>query len=175
MASSIADTTTSGSMCFSRLSISICWYSKFAILLPRIPTLKLHHQIRLANHLNRQLNGPRFLALQLQTDSPVPKSRQPPFKKLCLAHRLTGRNFRQSPLEPQEIRRLVQRPVHPRRADLQDVSRPGYRFLDIQDHAQLLADALTVRVADLRIGVLRRRLQRFASIADLPRRLRNPV
>src|SRR5260370_42155273 len=119
-------------------------------LVPKIPSLKLHDQIRLADRLQRHLDRPRFLALQLHAHFPIRKSRQPPFKKLRLAHRLAGRNLRQPPPETFEVRRLLQRPVNPRRTDLPHIPRPGYQFLDVEDHAQLLADALAVRVADLR-------------------------
>jgi len=83
-------------LCFSRLSISICWLKQIRHILVLEFRPKLHDQIRLADHLNRQLNRPRFLALQLHADFPVPISRQPPFKKLRLAHWLAGRDLCQS-------------------------------------------------------------------------------
>src|SRR6267378_2121479 len=76
-----------------------------------------------------------------------------------------------------EIRWPLQRPVQPRRTDFQDVSRPGNQFLDVEDHAQLLADALAIRVADLRIGVMRnlRRPYLPHCIANHRRWLRYPI
>src|SRR6266581_7044304 len=116
---------------------------------------ELHHQIRLSNRLNRQLHRPRFLPFQLHAHFPLHKSCQPSFKKLRLAHRLACRNLRQAPPEAFEIRRLLQRPVQPRRADLQDVPRPRNQFLHVQDHAQLLAHPFAVRVADFRVRLIR--------------------
>src|SRR6266581_2485631 len=117
---------------------------------------KLHYQIRLSNRLNRQLHGPRFLPFQLHAHFPLRKSCQPSFKKFRLAHRLARRNLRQAPPEALEIRRLLQRPVQPRRADLQDVPRPRNQFLHVQDHAQLLAHPFAIRVADFRVRLIRR-------------------
>src|SRR6266581_8282147 len=111
---------------------------------------KLHHQIRLSNRFNRQLHRPRFLPFQLHAHLPLRKSCQPSFEKFRLAHWLARRNLRQAPPEAFEIRRLLQRPVQPRRADLQDVPRPRNQFLHVQDHAQLLAHPFAVRVADFR-------------------------
>ena len=47
-------------------------------------SLKLHHQIRLPNLLQRQLHRPRRFPLQLQPHLPIHKSRQPPLKILLI-------------------------------------------------------------------------------------------
>src|SRR5260370_9000089 len=104
--------------------------------------------------LQRHFTRPRSLALQLQADFPVRKSRQPPFKNLRLAHRLAGRNLRQPPRKALEIRRPFQRPVQPRRTDLQNISPSGNQFLSFEDLAQLLADSPRISVADFGIRLI---------------------
>src|SRR5260370_8204616 len=108
-------------------------------LVPKIPSLKLHDQIRLADRLQRHLDRPRFLALQLHAHFPIRKSRQPPFKKLRFAHRLAGRNLRHPPSKALEIRWLLQRPVHPRRTHPQRVpSRATNQIPSTQHHPHYL-------------------------------------
>src|SRR5882724_3819283 len=163
-------------LCVSALSFSESFLSTVNC---RLSTpLKLDDKVRLADRFERYFNRPRFLALQLHADFPIRKTRQPPFKKLRFAHRLAGRNLRQPPSKPLEIRRLLQRPVHPRRTHLQRVpSWARYQFLDIEDHAQLLADELAIGVADLRVRITRGILAAQVSrrIADCRCWLRNPI
>src|SRR5262249_27674069 len=65
------------------------------------------------------------------------------------------------------VRLLSECAVHARRTDLQNVARTRHQFLDIEDDAQLLADAFAIGVGNFRIGV---RLAVF-----LRRGGRNPV
>src|SRR5215469_10384344 len=109
MASSMAEITTSGSMCFSRLSISICWYSRFAIFL----ILKFDHEIRFADQFQRNLHRRRFFALQLHANVAPSKSLQPSFEKLGTIDGLRGGNFCQPPHKALEVRLGLQRSVHP--------------------------------------------------------------
>jgi len=50
--------------------------------------------------------------------------------------------FARRPVKRSKIPGLFKRAIHSWRTDFQDIARPGYQFLDIQNHAQLLADPL---------------------------------
>lgn len=141
--------------------------------------LKLDDQMRLAYESQGHLQSPRSLALQLQIDTflaGVGKSRpwipaiheacKTALKKCHAFHRLFRPNLCRTPGEAFVIRLLLERPVHARRTDLQHIARSGYQFLNVEDHAQLLADPLAIRMRNL--GVRVGRLAIFGS-------RRNPV
>src|SRR6266404_2114734 len=125
------------------------------------PSLKLHHQIRLPNPLQRYFHHPRLFPLQLHPYFSVRESRQPSLKKFRVPDRLARRNLRQPSHEPLKILRLLQRPIQPRRADLQNVSRPLNQLFHVQNHAQLLADPLAIRMTDLRVRFASRNVRAF--------------
>src|SRR5207248_6518762 len=100
-----------------------------------------------------------------------------PFKELRVSHWLRRGNLRQPTTEPLEVRGLLERPIHPRGADLQDVAGPGNQFFHVQNHAELLADPLAIRVADLWKRVVHHLAgpKCPAGIANHRRRLRHAV
>jgi len=77
-----------------------------------------------------------------------------PSKKLRFATGSLVEIFASRPRKPLEIRRLFQRPVHPGELTSSVYQLGQYQFLDIEDHAQLLADELAIGVADLRVRSL---------------------
>src|SRR5277367_4073369 len=86
-------------------------------------SLKLHHQIRLPDLLQRQLHSACRFPLQLQPHLPIHKSRQPSLKILLIFHRFGRRNLRHPPAKSLVLRRIPQRPIHPRGTHLQGVPR----------------------------------------------------
>src|SRR5271156_1468793 len=146
------------------------------VLCVKIPTqpvrkpLKLHHQISLPHHQQRYLHHLRLFPLQIHPHLPIHKPRQPTLKKLLLPHRLIRRNLHQPPHKPRKILRREQRPIHPRRTTFQRVPRrPRYQLLHIQNHAQLLANPLAIRVTNLGISRFRRHSPRSNSRSILRR------
>src|SRR6266851_6089679 len=115
--------------------------------------LKFHDQIRLAYHIQRHLDGFCFAAFQLHAHFAVRETRKPPLKEFRLANRLGGRNLRQASAEPLEIPGRFQGPVESRRTDFQNVARAVDQLFHVQNHAELLADPLAVRVTNLGVGI----------------------
>src|SRR5271165_5776286 len=112
--------------------------------------LELYNQIRFANHEQGNLHDASFLAFQRHAHVAVGKTRETALKKLGVADRFAGGDFRQAPGKPGEMLRLGESPVHSRRADLQRVARRARdQILNVEDDAQLLANALAIRVTDL--------------------------
>src|ERR1039458_4196477 len=113
----------SGSICFSRLICSICWYSRFPILFLPWP-LQLNYQARLANSGKRHGN----LAIpNRHLHNSVRISSQPSLEVRLLFDGLSKPNSREPPNEPLVVTGLDQLSIHPGGADLQDVPRrSGY-------------------------------------------------
>src|SRR5262249_2386734 len=128
-------------------------------------SLKLHHQVRLANRLEWYLHDSRVFSFQLHADFSVRITFQAPFKKLGFADGFAGRNLRQAPGEALELRGLFQRAIHSRRADFQDVTRPRNQLFHVENHAELLAHALAIGVAD--VGERTWRIPCFNRICEL--------
>src|ERR1700722_1292068 len=133
-------------------------------------SLKLHHQIRPPYFLQRPLHPPSHFPLQLQPHFPVPKSRQPSLKILLILHGFSRRNLCHPSPKPLVLPRFPKRTVHARRTHLQDVARARNQLLHIQDHAELLADTLAIRMANSQLPTLARLRWR----QNQPRRVGHP-
>src|SRR5271170_7421476 len=138
MASSIAATIMSGSICFSRLICSIVWYSRLAIpvapcCVPRL-RLNLYHQIRLQNPRERQS---QLAVANRQFDIAVGNTCEPALEILCVLDGLVQPNLCEPPGKSLVVRGLDQLPIESRRTDFEHVTWTGDQVFYIQNHAQL--------------------------------------
>src|SRR4029077_11560241 len=111
--------------------------------------LKLDDEVRLANEGQRYFHHTRSFAFQLQVNVVIHNARETALKKLQILHRLFRPDFRRASSEAHVIGSLLQSAVHDGRTDFQGVHWPAPQFLNIENDAQLLADALTIRMRNL--------------------------
>src|SRR5215469_1815454 len=116
------------------------------------PLLQFNDQVRLANVREGHRD---FVILQRHLHGTIRIAGEPPLEKLLLLHGLVQPNLGAPPDKSLVVGRLQQLPVKAGRADLEYIPGSRNQVVHVQDHAELLADALAVLVTDPRaFGVL---------------------
>ena len=108
-------------------------------------TLKLDYQIRL---LNRGIGHGDFPIPSLPASRIRPRSLRAAPPEISGCRPVHSARPWHAARESFVIRRLHQLAIQARRTDFQNVTGAGNQVLDIEDHAQLLADALAIVMAD---------------------------
>src|SRR5271156_4232019 len=97
------------------------------------------------NSFHRQSNHP---ALHFDLYLAVGDTRQTAFKIFLILHGFRGRDSRQPPGESHKLRRLGQLAIESGRTHLKDIGRPRNQILNVENHAELIADSFAILVAD---------------------------